>query len=373
MGIVSTIPEKCRRCYTCVRECPAKAIKVISGQATVIAEQCIACGNCVKVCTQKAKRIEDSSMVVTRMLEEGEQVFVCLAPSFPVAFAGWDPRRVVSAVRALGASQVWEVAFGAELISQEYAIVARQAIRAGRPVVSTACPAIVSYVQKYLPELHDALAPIVSPMVATARAIKRRFGAGVRVVFVGPCIAKKAEIRDSFVQGTVDAVLTYDELAIMWQKAGIDPESLAPSAFDGPASYLGRSIPLSGGLLRAAGFDADILQNTVLVTEGKDRVVSALKELAGGRSKIRMFDVLFCEGCINGPRMPGTMGAVARKEMLTDYITARNESQPTRDVGETIAEFADIDLRREFTQEAVVLPQPGEEEITATLRRMRSW
>ncbi len=373
MGIVSTIPEKCRRCYTCVRECPAKAIKVISGQATVIAEQCIACGNCVKVCTQKAKRIEDSSMAVARMLEEGERVFVCLAPSFPVAFAGTDPGSVVSAVRALGVSQVWEVAFGAELISQEYAILARQAIRAGRPVVSTACPAIVSYVQKYLPALHGALAPIVSPMIATARAIKRRFGAGVRVVFVGPCIAKKAEIRDPYVQGTVDAVLTYDELSALWQRAGIHPASLAPSAFDGPASYLGRSIPLPGGLLRAAGFDADILQNTVLVTEGKDRVVSALKELAEGRSKVRMFDVLFCEGCINGPRMPGTMGAVARREIVTDYINARNESQPSRDMGETIAEFADIDLRRDFAEDAVVLPQPSEEEIAATLRRMRKF
>ena len=121
MGIVSTIPEKCRRCYACVRECPVKAIKVIAGQATVIAEQCIACGNCVKVCTQKAKRIEDASMVVARMLEAGERVFACLAPSFPVAFAGIEPGRIVSAVRALGVSQVWEVAFGAELISQEYA------------------------------------------------------------------------------------------------------------------------------------------------------------------------------------------------------------------------------------------------------------
>ena len=67
MGIVSTIPEKCRRCYACVRECPVKAIKVIAGQATVIAEQCIACGNCVKVCTQKAKRIEDAT-IATRVI-----------------------------------------------------------------------------------------------------------------------------------------------------------------------------------------------------------------------------------------------------------------------------------------------------------------
>ena len=71
VSIVSTIPEKCRRCYACVRECPAKAIKVIAGQATVIAEQCVACGNCVKVCTQKAKRIEDATMLVSRMLSPG--------------------------------------------------------------------------------------------------------------------------------------------------------------------------------------------------------------------------------------------------------------------------------------------------------------
>ena len=373
MGIVSTIPERCRRCYTCVRECPAKAIKVIAGQATVIAEQCIACGNCVKVCTQKAKRIEDSTMLVSRMLEDGEKVFVCMAPSFPVAFADVEPGRIVAAVRALGASQVWEVAFGAELVSQEYAILARRAIKAGRPVVSTPCPAIVSYVEKYLPSLHGALAPIVSPMIAAARAIKRRFGAGVRVVFVGPCIAKKAEIRERYVQGTVDAVLTYEELSTLWEKAGIDPGSLPPSRFDGPPAYLGRSIPLSGGLLRAAGFDVDILQNSVIVTEGKDRVTSALKELAEGRSKARVFDLLFCEGCINGPKMPGALGAFARKEMLTDYINDQNTRQASRDMGETISEFSDVELDREFAEDAVVLPQPAEAEIAATLRRMRKY
>ena len=136
MGIVSTIPEKCRRCYACVRECPVKAIKVIAGQATVIAEQCIACGNCVKVCTQKAKRIEDATMLVTRHAGGGRDRSCRLhRPSFPVAFAaGRAPGRIVAALRRLGFAQVWEVAFGAELISREYARLARQAIkeRAGR-------------------------------------------------------------------------------------------------------------------------------------------------------------------------------------------------------------------------------------------------
>jgi two-component system NtrC family sensor kinase len=373
VGIVSTIPEKCRRCYACVRECPVKAIKVIAGQATVIAEQCVACGNCVKVCTQKAKRIEDATMMVSRMLEGGDTVIAAIAPSFPVAFADVAPGRIVSALRRLGFSQVWEVAFGAELISGAYARLARQAIKSGQPVVSTPCPAIVSYVQKYMPGLRGSLARVVSPMIATARAIRRRFGAGVRVVFIGPCIAKKAEIKDPFVQGNVDAVLTYEELLSLFAAAGVDPKNEAPSSFDGPSAFLGRSIPISGGLLRAAGFDVDILQNSVLVTEGKERVLPALKELAGGASKARVLDVLFCEGCINGPKMTNAMSVFARKEMLADHINEQNRGTGGRDLAETLAGFDDVDLGRDFSEQAVILPQPSEGQIEEALRQMKKF
>ena len=387
MGIVSTIPEKCRRCYVCVRECPAKAIKVIAGQATVMEEQCIACGNCVKVCTQKAKRIEDATMLVSRMLKEcaasrrrecaasrrrkgSEKVFACLAPSYPAAFAEASDGRIVSALRRLGFFQVWEVAFGAELISREYARLARRAIREGRAVVSTSCPAIVSYVQKYMPRLQGSLAHVVSPMIATARAIKGRFGAGARVVFIGPCIAKKAEIRDPFVQGVVDAVLTYEEILAMFAAAEIEPAKERPGELDGPAAFLGRSLPISGGLLRAADIDADILQNSVLVTEGRDRALPALRELAEGRSKARVLDVLFCEGCINGPKMVNAMGVFARKEMLTDHINSQNISMAGRDIVKTLAEYGGVGLTRDFSEQAVALPQPSEEEIAKTLCMM---
>jgi two-component system, NtrC family, sensor kinase len=373
MGIVSTIPEKCRRCYACVRECPVKAIKVIEGQATVIEQQCIACGNCVKVCTQKAKRIEDATMLVARLLEGGEKVFACVAPSFPVAFPQVSPGRIVSALRRLGFSQVWEVAFGAEMISKEYAQRARKAIRNGQAVVSTPCPAIVSYVRKYMPELHDRLAPVVSPMIAVARAIREKSGAGVRVVFVGPCIAKKAEIKDPFVQGTVDAVLTYEELLVLFTEAGIEPAREPVGTFDGPQAYLGKSLPISGGLLRAAGFDADILQHSVLVSEGKDRVLPALKELAEGKSRARVLDVLFCEGCINGPKMTNVMGSFAKKEMLIDHINESNRSLAGRDMQETLSGYEQVDLLRGFSEEPVVLPQPSEEDIAKALARMRKF
>jgi two-component system, NtrC family, sensor kinase len=373
MGIVSTIPEKCRRCYACVRECPVKAIKVIAGQATVIAEQCIACGNCVKVCTQKAKRIEDASMLVTRMLEGGEHVCACIAPSFPAAFPEVDPARIVTALRRLGFAEVWEVAFGAELISGEYARRARTAVTTGQAVVSTPCPAIVSYVQKYMPALSPALAPVVSPMIAVARAIRAERGAGVRIVFIGPCIAKKAEIKDPFVQGTVDAALTYEELVGLFDAAGVAPAREEPGRFDGPAAGLGRSLPISGGLLRAAGIDADILTNSVRVTEGKDRVLPALRELAEGKSKAKVLDVLFCEGCISGPKMINALSVFARKEMLTDHINEQNRSLAGRDVAEILVPYAKMDLTRQFSEQAVVLPMPTEEQITETLRTMRKF
>ncbi len=405
MGVVSTIPERCKRCYVCVRECPAKAIKVVRGQATVIEELCIACGNCVKVCAQKAKRIEDSTAFVKKILSpaRGEadtasgRVFACLAPSFPVAFHPTEPGRIVTALRRLGFSDVWEVAFGAELISREYARLIKEVLDAGRSVISSPCPAIVSFVQKYMPRLLPLLAPIVSPMLAVARVIRRRYpsaeqadgaqtGAQTRVVFIGPCIAKKNEIRDPDVQGEVDAVLTFEELQQMFLEAEIRPEELEPGGFDGPACSLGRALPISGGLLRSSGLNADILENAFLITEGKDRVLAVLREIAEGRSRARLFDLLFCEGCINGPKIGGSLSVFARKELLADYIVERNRSAAHRELGESLAGrrlamhrprrpppgvSRPVDLGRGFRQQAVVLPQPTEEAVLCALQSMR--
>ena len=371
MAIVSTIPEKCRRCYTCVRECPAKAIRVEGGQAMVIEERCIACGNCVKVCAQRAKRIEDSIEQVRRLLDGGERVFACLAPSFPAAFHTTRPGQLVAAVRRLGFDEVWEVAFGAELISGEYARLFKAAQRAGRTVVATPCPALVAFVEKYMPAVHEALAPIVSPMIATARAIRHRHGDAVRVVFIGPCIAKKNEIRDPSVAGTVDSVLTFRELDDMIRESGIAPDALAESGFDSPRCHMGRTFPISGGLLRTAGLSADIVENDIVVTEGKDRVLVALNELAAGKSQARLLDVLFCEGCINGPKMLSELSVFARKEIVADYVREQSRYTTQRDLAEALAEFEDIDLSRGFTRQNLELRQPTEEEIAEALELMK--
>jgi len=371
MSIVATIPEKCKRCYTCVRECPARAIKVEAGQAMVIPERCIACGNCVKVCAQKAKRIEDGMADVRRMLSNGQPVFACIAPSFPAAFFPARPGQVVAAVRRLGFAAVWEVAFGAELISLAYAKLFRHAQRSGRSIIATPCPALVAYVEKFMPGLHDALAPIVSPMIAIGRAIRKHRGSEARIVFIGPCIAKKNEIRDASVAGAIDSVLTFRELADLIQGAGLELDELPESGFDSPRCHVGRTFPISGGLLKTAGLSTDILENRIVTTEGKDRALEALKELAEGETQARFFDVLFCEGCISGPKMLNDLGVFARKEIIADYVNEQGRYTTQKDLAEALAEFEDVDFSRSFTRQNLKLRQPTEEEIAAALKAMK--
>jgi len=373
MGIVSTIPEKCRRCYTCVRECPSKAIRVESGQAMVIEERCIACGNCVKVCAQSAKRIEDSTQEVRRLLSSNHPTFACLAPSFPAAFYPTRPGNVVAGVRALGFDQVWEVAFGAELISLKYAQLLGESKKSGIFWVTSPCPAIVSLVEKYMPSLRSSLIPIVSPMIAVARAIQHRYGADVKIIFVGPCIAKKNEIRDPGVKGAVDVVLTFTDLQKMFQQDGIDLSRLKESGFDSPRCHLSRSFPLSGGLLKTSGLSTDILENDVVITEGKERVLSALRELMEGHCSAKLLDVLFCEGCINGPQMNNDLSVFARKEIVVDFINTQNRHTTQRELTEALAEFEGVDLSRTFHGENMVLKDPSEEEIARALLQMKKF
>ncbi len=368
--VISTIPEKCRRCYTCVRECPAKAIKVEEGQAVVIENRCIACGNCVKVCAQKAKHIQDSTVEVRQLLAGDKPVFACLAPSFPAAFSDLSPGQVVAAVRALGFHAVWEVAFGAELVSREYTRLFHESERTGAKVVATACPAIVAYVEKYMPELLDVLAPVVSPMVATARAVRKRCP-DAAVVFIGPCIAKKNEMRKPAVAGCVDAVLTFPELGRMLEADGLDATEMTESGFDSPRCYFGRTFPITGGLLKTAGLGADILESEIVMTDGKDRALAVLKELVTGRSKARCFDILFCEGCISGPKMANDLSMLVRKERVVDFVNVQGRYTAQRDLVEGMAEFADLDMGRYFTAQNIELTEPSEEEIEQTLASMR--
>jgi Fe-S-cluster-containing hydrogenase component 2 len=141
--LVTTSQEKCRACYTCVRECPAKAIRISSGQAEVLVERCIGCGNCFRVCSQGAKQVYDSMDEVRQVLAGGLPVSAMLAPSFPAAFSDIPHQTLVGMIRALGFETVHEVGFGADLVAGAYKKLMTD-FPQGR-FIATTCPALVAF------------------------------------------------------------------------------------------------------------------------------------------------------------------------------------------------------------------------------------
>ena len=118
-NIITTIKQNCRRCYTCVRDCPAEAIRIEDGQAFVVDERCIACGNCTLVCSQNAKAYLSGLERASWLLEEDAPVAALLAPSFPAGFSV-PAGQLVGAFKAAGFDYVVEVAQGADLVSRAY-------------------------------------------------------------------------------------------------------------------------------------------------------------------------------------------------------------------------------------------------------------
>jgi len=365
MSIVYTDREKCKACYACIRCCPCKAIKVEEGLAQVIKERCIACGTCLQVCVPKAKQVESDIGVAWQLLGQYPNVIAILSPSFPATLLKCRPGQLVAALKKLGFSEVMEDSFGAELVGREYAQLLGE--DKGKPILSSNCSAVVTYIEKYHPQLVGNLAPIVSPMIAMGRVIKWQYNPQAKVVFIGPCIAKKAESRDEKVAGVIDAVLTFAELKEMFAAKGITPETEGEESFSGPKPDLGRLFPLSKGLFRVARLPDDIVKNDAINAHGKDYVLKILREFADGEITARLINLHFCHGCIDGPVIDNELSGYRRKELVANY--ARSQADPAQ-TEKDIQQYSGIDLSRKFTARGVGLPTPSEEEVQGVLEQI---
>ncbi len=317
-SIVYTNKARCRDCYRCVRMCPVKAIRMRDGQAFVVAEACVSCGTCIRECPQGAKVFRRDVERVEEMLAQPGMTAASVAPSFAALFTEAERRRFPSVLRRLGFGFVSETAVGATPVAHATADWA--ATHPGETHIATSCPAVVCYVERYRPELVPCLTPVASPMVAHARHLKQKLGPDTRVVFIGPCVAKKMEAARAATGGAVDAVLTFLELQEWLERKGMSLTSCEESDFDEQPAGESRLFPLAGGCLRTAGLTTDLLSTRVVAVSGIEELGEALDASLPGQ----IVEPLFCRlGCINGPAIHDTRKLFERRDKVLSYASER--------------------------------------------------
>lgn len=323
-------------------------------------------------CSQGAKRIRDNLPFAEHAMQFGHAVAM-LAPSFAAAFPEWAPLQTVTALRRCGFEAVCEVAFGADMVAREYR--AQHGDRS-QPCITTACPAVVAYIRKYAPELVPFLSPLLSPMAAMGKALKQRIRPGCSTVFIGPCTAKMREAHAAEVAPWVDVVLTFDDIRRLFESKRIDPRELQEEEFDPPLSALGALFPMPGGLVRVAGIPHDLLDDDCHCVTGMDEFIDAMDRLrarvANGQLGVvqgRLFDALFCKGCVGGPTMPRDVSPMRSKDRIVDFIRTRAPSRSAEASAAALDSLADLDLSRSFSPDDQRLPRPTEDQIREILAR----
>lgn len=290
----------------CVQACKVKAISMNEDHSAKIDDdKCVQCGACVYQCPFGA--IMDKSFIkdAIDILKDSEgskkyPVYAIVAPSIASQFKGVTLGQVVSAIEKLGFRSVVEAALGADMVAyKEAAELAEKGF-----LTSSCCPTFVTFIKKYYPELADKISTNLSPMATIAKWIKEH-NPNCKIMFIGPCIAKKQEIKDEKVSKYVDVTLTFEELQAMIDAKEIDLKSLEESPLDN-ASYYGRIFARAGGLTDAVK-EALKEQNSdfeakPIAVDGLENCRLALIKAKGGNIDFNFIEGMGCiGGCIGGP------------------------------------------------------------------------
>ena len=360
--LVYTIKELCRTCYTCVRECPAKAIRIVGGQAEVMDERCIACGNCTKVCSQGAKVFLNTADRVLKLLESDSNIAAIIAPSFPAEFNDIPDHRILSGmIRRIGFKYVGEVSFGADLVADRYK---KLVMEDKGYYITSDCPSIVNYIKLYHPALVGNLAPVVSPMVAMSRVIRQKYGKQTKVVFIGPCVAKKAESSE------VDEAITYTELRELFSLKGITPENIMQVDFDQPMGGRGAIFPVARGLLQTAKISDNAINGNIIAAEGRTDFQAALKEFEAGLTDHPHMELLCCEGCIMGPGLSKNGKQYYRRSLVRAYAGRKMQQMNQEEWQKYFDEYSVLDLSCHHMHNDYTIEEISDKDINDILVRM---
>ncbi len=370
MELISIDLDKCNCSHACVRTCPVKAITIDpeNDYPQVNHNRCIGCGSCLHVCTVDAVSYVRSTEETLEMLSSDKKVSAIVDPSISGEFPDiTDYRKFVEMIRKLGFDYVNEVAFGADLVAHQYDALFNNF--KGKHYITTNCPTVVSYVEKFYPELIPNLSPIINPMTATALAVREMYGEDLKVVFIGPCLSAKDEAHRHKGNAKVDAALTFGELRELFTKFHIKESDVEYSDFDPPIGYLGSLYPLSRGILTAAGINDNPLESMVFTATGKNNMLEAIEEFDEGPQIIKKhLNLFYDEGCLMGPGTTHSDKKFVRKSLVIDYVKKRLEKFDKKEWDKNFGKFGKLDLSRDFQNDDQRLEVPSQEKIEEILK-----
>jgi iron only hydrogenase large subunit-like protein len=362
--------DKCRNSYSCVRVCPVNAIEVKPQKAhpSIITNRCIGCGLCYIACASKAIYFRNSKDDVRKLLSSERKTAALIEPSIASEFDDiTDYRKFVAMIRQLGFDYVHEVSFGVDLIAAAYA---RLFLKAeGKYLVTANCPSIVKLIEKFHPEMIPNIAPLVSPMVATAMVVKELYGSDVATIQIGPCIDAKDEalIYDS--GKLVDEVLTFAELRELFDEFNIQERLVKISDFDPPHGNWGALYPLPAGIIQAGGIKRDMVSSNVITASGKEDILEAINDFDKYIDTINHhFNLFFCHGCLLGPAMEQHNERFRRRALVRRYAEKRVSILDKTLWEKNMEKWSKLDFTRSFTADDQRIPDPPEEAINEVLR-----
>jgi|LGOV01.1.fsa_nt_gb iron only hydrogenase large subunit-like protein len=295
--------EKCLGCTTCLRNCPTGAIRVREGKATIIESKCIDCGECIRVCPHHAKLAKTAPLDA---IKDYKYSVAIPAPAITGQFSNYySIGKILSGIKSLGFDEVVEVAYGAEIIGQglkyEY-----ESKHYPKPLISSACPAVVKLIQVRFPELTSNICQLISPMALTAKIVRKRLrGEGnykdseIGVFFITPCAAKATMVNNPSIEG--DELYSHINGAIAIKDIYGD---ISQYLSDGKEEIEGIHNSTAEGFSWAlSGGESNYLKNKkVLNVDGIQNVINVLEEIECGKlDSIEFFEGLACiGGCVGG-------------------------------------------------------------------------
>lgn len=336
--------DKCIKCGRCADVCSYKAIIIQerpcaaacgmdaistdeNGKADIDYDKCVSCGMCLVNCPFGA--IADKSQIfqVIRAIQSGERVYAAVAPAFVGQFGPKvTPGKLRAAMKALGFADVFEVAVGADLCATQEAIDFIQEVPEKLPFMATSCcPAWSMMAKKLFPEHADCISMALTPMTLTARLIKRHHS-NAKVVFIGPCAAKKLEAMRTDIRSDVDFVLTFEEMDGIFDARHVDVEKIEedPEGVN-DASMDGRNFAVAGGVAKSV---VDVIHERYPDKEIKVANAEGLKECRklltmakAGKYNGYLLEGMACPGgCVAGA---GTMQPIKKSQASVNLYASQ--------------------------------------------------